>query len=205
LIKFLEGKVEGINENGAILNVSGIGFFVKLGSSFLKKLRADGKSIRIYTSLIFNPNNFSFDLYGFESSEQCELFEALRSVSKIGPKIAMKILSSVEPKILISMIVNEDVESLSKLPGIGKKVAERLIIELKGKIDHDFSEIVNTRIVNTSNFSEAVEALRNLGYSNNVANNAVRMVLESSKEPLNTSTLIKRALKYIMAQGEKEK
>ncbi|MCD6546044.1 MAG: Holliday junction branch migration protein RuvA [Thermotogae bacterium] len=200
MIKFLEGKVEGINENGAILNVSGIGFFVKLGSSFLKKLRADGKSIRIYTSLIFNPNNFSFDLYGFESSEQCELFEALRSVSKIGPKIAMKILSSLEPKILISMIVNEDVESLSKLPGIGKKVAERLIIELKGKIDHDFSEIVNT-----SNFSEAVEALRNLGYSNNVANNAVRMVIESSKEPLNTSTLIKRALKYIMAQGEKEK
>ena len=91
------------------------------------------------------------------------------------------------------------------MPGIGKKVAERLIIELKGKIDHDFSEIVNTRIVNTSNFSEAVEALRNLGYSNNVANNAVRMVIESSKEPLNTSTLIKRALKYIMAQGEKEK
>lgn len=196
----MEGKVEGINENGAILNVSGIGFFVKLGSSFLKKLRADGKSIRIYTSLIFNPNNFSFDLYGFENSEQCELFEALRSVSKIGPKIAMKILSSVEPKILISMIVNEDVESLSKLPGIGKKVAERLIIELKGKIDRDLSEIVNT-----SNFSEAVEALRNLGYSNNVANNAVRMVIESSKEPLNTSTLIKRALKYIMAQGEKEK
>ncbi|MDI3472375.1 MAG: holliday junction helicase RuvA [Thermotogaceae bacterium] len=200
MVKFLEGKVEKLTSEGLILNVSGIGFLIKTNQSFLRKLEnATEEKIRVYVSLIFNPNNFSFELYGFENIEQCELFEALRSVSKIGPKIAMKIISSVEPKLVVSMIVNEDVESLSKLPGIGKKGAERIVMELKNKIDHDFSEIVYT-----NNFSEAIEALKNLGYSNTIASQAVKTVMENSSEPVDTSVLIKRALKYIMTQGEKK-
>lgn len=200
MIKFLEGKVEKLTSEGLILNVSGVGFFIKISQSFLKTLENEAKEkIRVYVSLIFNPNTFSFELYGFENAEQCELFEALRSVSKIGPKIAMKIMSNVEPRLIASMIIKEDVESLSKLPGIGRKGAERIVMELKNKIDHNLSEAIYT-----SNFSEAVEALKNLGYSNAVASQAVRMVLENSNEPIDTSVLIKRALKYIMTQGEKK-
>jgi len=195
LIKFLDGEIEFIEGEKVVINVSGIGFVVKVNPSFLSKLKVK-KSVRIYTSLIFNPNNFSFDLYGFETLEECKLFDSLRGVSKIGPRIAMKILSTLEPKMIASMIINSDSEGLSKLPGIGKKGAERIIMELRNKLDYGTLEPVNT-----SNFSEAIEALKSLGYSNNVANNAVRKVLENSSDLLDTSEIVKRALKYIMSQG----
>lgn len=201
MIKFLDGKVEFfVGDEKVVINVSGIGFIVRVNPSLLSKMKP-GDNIRVYTSLVFNPSNFTFDLYGFETFEKCELFDSLRSVSKIGPKTAMKMLSTLEPKTIISMIVSGNLEGLSRLPGIGKKGAERIIIELKNRFDHVF---FNT--VSTNNFSEAIEALKSLGYSNNVANNAVRKVFEDfpKSSELDTSDIVKRALKYIISQGGNE-
>ncbi len=142
-----------------------------------------GKEIEAYTKVIVSQDDII--VYGFDSKRKRFVFEKLISVSKIGPKSAIKILSSSDTEYLVSCIVNGEVEKLSKVPGVGSKSAERIITELKDKFEKaDFD----------SESLEAIEALVALGYSHSNARNVVKKV---RKEGDNLATIIKEALKVL--------
>ncbi|HDM70645.1 MAG TPA: hypothetical protein ENG58_04455, partial [Thermotogales bacterium] len=105
MMDFIEGRIEWIDKNSIIVNVNGFGIALIPVESLVEKLET-GMKIRIYTSLVFNVNNGSFEVYGFDTREKRDLFEKLRGVSKIGPKTALRVLSTVEPSDLIDMITS---------------------------------------------------------------------------------------------------
>ena len=195
MMDFIEGRIEWIDKNSIIVNVNGFGIVLIPVETLVEKLET-GMKTRIYTSLVFNINNGSFEVYGFDTREKRDLFEKLRGVSKIGPKTALRVLSTVEPSDLIDMITSEDVDGLSKLAGVGKRSAERMVLELKNKFER-----VGT---GKSVFSDAVEALVNLGYSPKMASYAVREAMKNVEFGTDVSQVVKESLKILLSEVRKK-
>ena len=154
---------------------------------------------KIYTKLIVREDDMS--LCGFSTKEEMQMFELLTSVSKIGPKVGLGILSFGTPGQLGAYILSEDVAKLSKAPGVGKKTAERIVLELKDKIDKNNVEFEPTLLSNAPiavSKDEAVDALVALGYSPVEAKEAVD---KCKKDGLNTEDIIKKSLTYIMSKS----
>lgn len=154
---------------------------------------------KIYTKLIVREDDMS--LCGFSTKEELEMFELLTSVSKIGPKVGLGILSFASPRQLGAYIVSEDIAKMSKAPGVGKKTAERIILELKDKIDKQNIEFEPTLLSQAPvavSQDEAVDALIALGYSTAEAKEAVD---KCKKTGLNTEDIIKKSLSYLMSQS----
>lgn len=191
------GSVEEICKDRIILEVNHIGYNIKVSEHTLSEVRRLSGDIKVYTYTSVKEDEIS--LYGFLNKEELELFKQLISVSGIGPKGGLSILSVMTVEELSSAIASGDAKRLSKAPGIGAKTAQRLILELKGKVD----EVILTGLTsNTDTFDsqseavkEVIEALTSLGYSASDANRAVSLV-ENSNE-LTTEQLLKQALKYI--------
>lgn len=157
-----------------------------------------GKDAKIFTKLIVREDDMS--LCGFASRKELEMFKLLTSVSKIGPKVGLGILSCATPPQLSAYILSEDIAKLSKCPGVGKKTAERIILELKDKVDKESAEFEATLFNQAPTgleLDEAVEALLALGYSNVEAKEAVQ---KFKKDGLKTEDLIKKALTYLMTK-----
>ena len=139
-------------------------------------------------------------LCGFYTKEEMDMFELLTSISKIGPKIGISILSNITPKEMNGYILNSDINKISKLPGIGKKTAERIVLELKDKVDKTnvyYEEtLIETNVLSSSNeeVDEATEALIALGYSKQEAIEAV----SKCDKKLSIEEKIKKSLSYIM-------
>ncbi|QTA38586.1 Holliday junction branch migration protein RuvA [Thermosipho ferrireducens] len=147
-----------------------------------------GSEIKFYTKLIISEDNIT--LYGFGEEKKLRLFEKLISVSKLGPKTALKILSTNNVEEIVAKIINEDAKGLSQLPGIGKKTAERIIMELKDNLAEfnvSFSE-------KDKKMQEAIEALTTLGFSPNQSRKAVNSVAETNDS---LDEIIKKALKHL--------
>ena len=139
-------------------------------------------------------------LCGFASRKELEMFKLLTSVSKIGPKVGLGILSCATPPQLSAYILSEDIAKLSKCPGVGKKTAERIILELEDKVDKESAEFEATLFNQAPtglDLDEAVEALLALGYSNVESKEAVQ---KFKKDGLKTEDLIKKALTYLMTK-----
>lgn len=191
------GSVEEICKDRIILEVNRIGYNIKVSEHTLSEVRRLSGDIKVYTYTSVKEDEIS--LYGFLNKEELELFKQLISVSGIGPKGGLSILSVMTVEELSSAIASGDAKRLSKAPGIGAKTAQRLILELKGKVD----EVILTGLTsNTDTFDsqseavkEVIEALTSLGYSASDANRAVSLI-ENSNE-LTTEQLLKQALKYI--------
>ncbi len=132
MIAFLKGKMAGRNAEAAFLDVNGVGFAVCMPSSDLAKLPEAGAEVALFTHLAVRED--AMTLYGFLSQEEHALFLRLIGVSGIGPKAALAALSTFEPAELISAIQAEDVKAVSSIPGVGKKTAQRMILELKGNL-----------------------------------------------------------------------
>lgn len=195
MMDFIEGRIEWIDKNSIIVNVNGFGIVLIPVETLVEKLET-GMKTRIYTSLVFNINNGSFEVYGFDTREKRDLFEKLRGVSKIGPKTALRVLSTVKPSDLIDMITSEDVDGLSKLAGVGKRSAERIVLELKNKFER-----VGT---GKSVFSDAVEALVNLGYPSKMASYAVREAMKNVEFEADVSQVVKESLKILLSEVRKK-
>ena len=133
MIAFLEGVVAGKTATSALLNVGGVGFEVGMSASSLAKLAGTGERAVVHTYLQVRDDGMS--LYGFLSLEEKTLFERLITVSGVGPKVALAALSSYEPAKLVDLITAQDVSAVQRIPGIGKKTASRIILELKGSLD----------------------------------------------------------------------
>lgn len=191
MISFLEGKIEYRGDKYVILNTGGIGYKVIISPKLLNilskssivvnpvrgKTPAESGSFadhaseagrtsngtRLFIHSQLNMREGTFDMYGFQNKEDLELFNLITSVNGIGPKSAMGILSTIEPKHLKAAIMNDDADYLKKVSGLGPKTAQRLILELKNKID--YLDVGDMKDVDLGQEGQATEALLALGYS----------------------------------------
>ena len=197
MYSYIKGIVEEIYLDRIILENNGIGY-EKNVSSFTAQSVQKGKSAKIFTKLIVREDDMS--LCGFSTQMELEMFKLLTSVSKIGPKVGLGILSCATPPQLSAYILSEDTAKLSKCPGVGKKTAERIILELKDKVDKDMAEFEATLFNQAPTgleLDEALEALLALGYSSTEAKEAVQ---KFKKDGLKTEDLIKKSLTYLMSK-----
>ena len=197
MYSYIKGIVEEIYLDRIILENNGIGYEINV-SSFTAQSVQKGKSAKIFTKLIVREDDMS--LCGFSTQMELEMFKLLTSVSKIGPKVGLGILSCATPPQLSAYILSEDIAKLSKCPGVGKKTAERIILELKDKVDKDMAEFVSTLFNQAPTWlelDEAWEALLALVYSSTEAKEAVQ---KFKKDGLKTEDLIKKSLTYLMSK-----
>ena len=190
MIASLHGKVAAMGGDCATINVGGIGFKVYMPTSALSSLGSTGAEVKLHTHLHLRED--SVTLYGFISAEELELFQTLISVSGIGPKLALAMLSAMDVEKLTMAIATGNAELLTEVPGIGKKIASRLILELKDKISAGW--ITTPAVALAAENTEITAALTSLGYSVSEANQAVAALPSASK--LSLEEKIKLALQY---------
>lgn len=197
MITFIKGIIEDKSSDGISIDVSGIGYFVYLSKKNLLDLE-EGEFIKVFTTLIHKEDYMK--LYGFKSKEERELFNLLNSVSGIGNKTAIGILSEFNVSDVITIIYSNDAKRLSKAQGVGLKTAQRIILELKEKIaelrnkTHIHSEDKKDSNYNVEAFEETEAALTALGYSDQEINSTIQWLLEFKKDITKSDDLIREAL-----------
>jgi holliday junction DNA helicase RuvA len=191
MIAGVNGRLESIGLNWAIINVGGISFQVFLPTSTLSSLGMVGREVKIHTHLHVREDNLT--LYGFGSTKELALFETLITVKGIGPKIGLSMLSAMDVEQLTLLIASGNAAMLTSIPGIGKKTADRIVLELKDKISASVSAIQELEAVQGN--SEVMGALTSLGYSVSEATRAVSSLPPSSANQT-LEEKIKTALQY---------
>jgi Holliday junction DNA helicase RuvA len=201
MITFLDGKLVGALPTQAIVDVNGVGYEVFIPLSSYDKLPAVGQSIRILTHLTVRED--AHILYGFMTSPERDLFRLLvNNVSGIGPKLALAVLSGMSVTSFKTAVVNSDIAAISKISGLGKKTAERIVLELKDKLGvaaaWEAATAAHAPTLEQEQANEAVLALIALGYKQIDAHKAVRD-LQAHGEGKSAEELVKLALKKIAA------
>lgn len=161
MIAHVTGTVAGKSATSCVLDVGGVGVRLYMSTTALSHLPADGDQVTVYTHLHVREDELS--LFGFESAEEQDLFEKLITVSGVGPKVALAALSALAPADLASAIAQEDDTLIATVPGIGKKTAQRLIIELKDKVGG--GALGPRSAPRSSAAAEATDALISMGFS----------------------------------------
>jgi len=190
MIATLEGMLEYRGVDSVIINVGGIGFQVHVPGSTLSQLGAIKDKVSLYTHLHLREDNVS--LYGFASEEELALFKYLISVSGSGPKTALALLSALNPEQLAMAITSGNVDIISQVPGIGRKMASRLVVELKGKLEREWKGAL---LPLAAEDADAIAALTNLGYSLREATQAVSSLPDSPE--LRLEEKVKMALQQL--------
>ncbi len=202
MISFIEGILDNADHDKVTVNVGGVGYGIAVTSSVLKALPPKGQKIRVLTYL--NVKEDAMQLFGFSSKEEKGLFLQLLSVSGIGPKGAMNIVSSFELNDLVAAIAKADVEMLTAAQGIGRKTAQRVIVELREKIGKAYSLDASSGIFDSSSDSpllkDAVSALMALGYGSQEARKAVAKGVDELSDKASVESLIKYSLRSL-SQG----
>ena len=194
MIASLYGKLESLSSDGAIINVGGIGFQVYMPTSTLSTLGAIGEEVKLHTYLHLREDNAA--LYGFASTDELGLFQNLISVSGLGPKLALAMLSAMNIERLTMAIATSSADLLTEIPGIGKKMAHRLILELKDKLGAGWITTPAAQLAEEN--AEVVAALTSLGYSISEATRAVASLPPDSE--LSLEEKIKLALGYFASK-----
>lgn len=196
MIAYVKGILETKTDTFVIIDVQGIGYRVFMPSKSIEKLGELGDTVKVYTYYYVREDNIS--LYGFLSNEELRMFELLLSVSGVGAKSAIIMLSEITPSSFALAVITDDVSKLVKIPGVGKKTAARIILELKDKLKTESTieenEEINIELERDNNTNEAIAALQVLGYT--------RREIEKVFEKIHTKDLeleeiIKQALKYL--------
>ena len=191
MISFLEGTIEYLGDKYVILNAGGIGYRVTVSPKLLNIVSKKQDKVKLYIHSQLNMREGTFDLYGFDSRQNLELFHLLKTVNGVGSKSAMAILTVVEPRHLKAAVANEDPDYLKKVSGLGGKLAQRLVLELKNKVDYiDASDVSG---LDLGQDGQVIEALVVLGYSANQATGALKEV--SGKKTVEEK--IKESLKIL--------
>ena len=202
MFAYVRGDLVEIAEDHVVLDVCGIGYNIFVSPKVIGTLPGIGNEVKLHTYTLVREDAFS--LYGFLTSADLAIFKKCISVSGIGPKGALAILSEMDADELRYAILSEDVKAIAKAQGIGKKTAERLILELKDKVDFDSLMIqkeingsisTNKNIKESENTKEAIEALVALGYGQSESMKAISGI--ENADELDSSTLIKMALKKL--------
>lgn len=197
MITCLKGKLIQKTPTSIIVDVSGIGYLLNISMNTFENLPNLDSDLFIYTEMIVRED--SITLYGFYSENERQLFKLLISVSGIGPKSGIGILSGISLTEFKSAILLANTTLLQKLPGVGKKTAERLVVELKDKFSHISLQGVDNKTESNEILEDATLALVSLGYNNSIATKAVKSALNQINTDNYTSEqLIKLALKFTL-------
>jgi len=190
MIASLEGKLESLGSDWAVVNVGGIGFQVFMSTPTLSGLGAIGGDVKLYTHLHLREDNIA--LYGFASSGELDLFKTLINVSGLGPRMALTMLSAMDTEQLVMAIASGNAELLTGIPGIGKKMASRLILELKDKISTGLISAPIAELAQEN--ADVLAALTALGYSAGEATRALASL--PYKQELSLEEKVRLALAY---------
>lgn len=197
MITCIKGKLIQKSPTFIVIDVGGIGYFLHISMNTFENLPLLEKDVFIYTEMIVRED--SITLYGFHSESERQLFRLLISVSGIGPKSGIGILSGVSLNEFKSAILTANTTLLQKLPGIGKKTAERLIVELKDKFAKLSIHEEGSLLPRNDSVEEATLALESLGYNKSMANKAVNSALKQiDSDNYSSEDLIKLALKFTL-------
>ena len=195
---YITGTIVEKNNEGIIIENNGIGYNIFMPKSKIDIIPDEGMEARIFTYTLVRED--AFLLYGFAKREELNIFKKLISVSGIGPKGALSILSTLTVEELVIALANRDAAAISKAPGVGKKSAERLVIDLNDKVSKEEIEVSIDGVDKpsddmTSAMNEAIEAMLALGFSVKISKEAVE---DAAKRANNdTSSILREALKYI--------
>ena len=162
MIDYIIGKVTYLGNDFFYLENNGIGYKINTSTFTLSSLSREDNNSYIYTNLIVREDGLF--LYGFDSEDEVNMFKLLLNVSKIGPKVACGILSALRPSQIAKAIAIKDISTLCKSPGVGKKTAERMILELKDRVEGMFIIQDDKTEALPNNYEEALLALISLGY-----------------------------------------
>ena len=196
MIGFVEGIIEYIDVDKIVVNNNGVGYNVFMPASQIDTLNVD-ETVRVFTYL--NVREDAMQLFGFLTRDDLEVFKLLITVNGIGPKGGLAVLSTITTDDLRVAVISEDAKAISKAPGIGAKTAQKVIIELKDKLNLEDVLVpkldANFQVNDNNSMSEAVMALVALGYSQADAYRAVKSI--DNIEELDVENVIKMALKKI--------
>ena len=190
MIASLKGKLESLGSDFAVINVGGIGLQVYIPTSTLSTLGSVGGDVKLYTHLHLRED--SATVYGFVSTEELELFKALINVSGLGPRMALAMLSAMDIEQLTMAIATGNAELLTGIPGIGKKMANRLVLELKDKIGAGLITAPAAQLAEEN--ADVLAALTSLGYSASEATRALASLPRDQE--LSLEEKVKLALGY---------
>ncbi len=201
MIAFVKGQLEDISEENAVIDVGNMGINVKISARTASLLPGMGKTVKLFTYTLVRED--TFNLYGFLTRDDLDIFKKLITVNGIGPKGGLAILSVLSADELRFAVLSGDSAAIARAPGVGKKTAERVILDLKDKISLE-DTLVHKEMQTSKDEAasvdgrartEAVEALTALGYSSSEALRAVKSVPEG--ESMDVETLLKQALKNL--------
>lgn len=191
MIATVRGPVLSIGLDHAVIEVNGVGFAVYATPATLAGLRR-GEEARLWTSLVVRED--SLTLYGFADVESRDLFALLQTASGVGPRLALAAVAMLTPEQLSQAIADGNLTVLTQIPGVGKKSAERLILELRDKVGAVTGTSAGVEAAQQQLQSEVAEALVGLGFSAKQAEQSVRAVLAESDAELDTAAVLRKAL-----------
>lgn len=201
MISYIRGELVALEEEKVIVDVGGVGYGIYMSGQAMSMLPPTGNEVKIHTYL--NVKEDAMQLYGFLTRDDLEVFKLVIGVNGIGPKGGLSILSQLTPDDLRLAVMSKDVKAISSAPGIGKKTAEKLILELKDKLR--IEDVLNHQVEGEGSAvisigqglqADAVQALVALGYGNTEALRAVKKV--EIEESTTVEDVLKSALKFLM-------
>lgn len=193
MFAYIKGSLEMKTTGYVVIDVGGIGYKIFMSETAIEKLGEIGDIIKVHTYLRVREDDMS--LYGFNTNEELRMFELLLSVSGIGAKLAITILSNITPSSFALAVITDNVEKIKELPGIGAKSAQRIILELKDKLktaqkENEEETTKENKENNDDKINEAVSALQVLGYSKKEINEA----MEKVDKTLSVEDIIRKGL-----------
>lgn len=193
MIAFLRGILASKGLSEACIDVNGVGYAVSMSHNSLSKLPEVGQEVLVRTFMSVSDSGVS--LFGFTSDEEKTLFEKLITVNGVGPKMALAALSTFSPKDFAEAIATQDTVLISKIPGVGKKTASRIILELKGSLDEGLEGLFSDKSQTNANSASAgaIEALLSMGFTSA----EIELALKGASENSSEEELLKHALKRL--------
>ena len=197
MFAYIKGMFEEKGNNYVVIDVGGVGYKIFMSNMAMAALGETGNVVKVHTHYYVREDNIS--LYGFASKEELKMFELLISVSGVGAKSAISMLSAISPSDFAMAIISDDVTKLKRVPGIGAKTAQRIILELKDKLKNEemaetSGEEVTNFVSKTEDTDEAIAALQILGYAKK---DIEKVLSQIDLSGMSTQDIIKVGLKYL--------
>lgn len=207
MYSYIKGELVHINENSLLgknitIETNGIGYLINTNDKTISKIGKINEEVKIYVSLLHRED--SMTLWGYSSREERDLFNILLSVSGVGAKAAMLLLDGLTPSELVSSVLRGDSKSLTKVKGIGPKIAQRIILELKDKMANwrdiqpskiDIPDIADKG--SKESYLEAESVLLSLGYTDEECRNSLKIALDNAEDAENAEELLRLALQWL--------
>lgn len=191
MIAFLKGTLVATTLDSAVIDIHGVGYQVLMSGRSLSRLGATGETVQVLTHLQVRDD--ALVLYGFLNQEEKDLFMRLTSVSSVGPKVALAVLSTFDPSDAIAAIVSQDLAAIQRVPGVGKKMASRIVLELKEAFTESVQMDLSGIMQQALNTKKAVtEALLSMGFTSEEASLALKGAPEEAPETVLLQYALKR-------------